>query len=84
VRVSPDLQILGDVLECGMNRPVSIALLAVGILLIIFGLNAGNSLASSVSRFFTGSPTDKAIWLLIGGILASIVGLVGLVRGKAT
>jgi Protein of unknown function (DUF3185) len=67
-----------------MNKPVSIALLAIGILLIVFGINASNSFGSSVSRFFTGSPTDKAIWLLIGGIVASIIGLIGLVRGKAT
>jgi hypothetical protein len=67
-----------------MNKPVCIALLAVGILLIIFGINAGNSLGSSVSRFFTGSPTDKAMWLLIGGVLAGVVGLFGLLRGKTS
>jgi len=67
-----------------MNKPVSIALLAVGILLIVFGVSASNSFGSSVSRFFTGSPTDKAIWLLIGGVLASIVGLFGLLRGRTT
>ena len=38
-----------------------------------------------VSRFFTGAPTDKAMWLLIGGIVASVVGLVGLLpRSKAS
>jgi hypothetical protein len=58
-----------------MNRPLGIGLLAVGIVLIIFGINASDSFGSDVSRFFTGSPTDKAIWLLIGGILASAVGL---------
>jgi hypothetical protein len=67
-----------------MNRPASIALLAVGMVLILFGFNASNSLGSSVSRFFTGSPTDKAIWLLIGGLLASILGLVGVVSGKSS
>jgi hypothetical protein len=67
-----------------MNRAVSLALLAIGILLIAFGIDASNSFNPSVSRFFTGSPSDKAIWLLIGGILASTVALVGLVRGKTT
>ena len=67
-----------------MNKPVCIALLAVGIVLIIFGINAGNSLGSSVSRFFTGSPTDKVMWLLIGGVLAGVVGLFGLLRGKTS
>ena len=66
-----------------MNRAVYIALLAVGILLIVFGINASNSIGSSVSRFFTGSPTDKAVWMLIGGVASSLIGLVGLARGTA-
>jgi hypothetical protein len=64
-----------------MNRIPSIALLAAGIALIIYGVNATNSLGSDFSRFFTGSPTDKSIWLLIGGVLLASVGAVGLLRG---
>ena len=67
-----------------MNKPLCIALLAVGIILILFGIDASNSLGSSISRFFTGSPTDKAVWLLIGGIAASFFGLFGLARGTAS
>ncbi len=63
-----------------MNKPLSVALLAGGILLIIFGVNASNSFGSDVSRFFTGSPTDKAIWMMVGGVVASVVGLLGLMR----
>ena len=59
-----------------MNKIVSIALLAGGVVLLIFGINATNSFGSDVSRFFTGSPTDKAVWMLIGGTVATIVGLV--------
>ncbi len=51
-----------------MNKIISIALLAAGIVLIVIGANASNSVGSGFSRFFTGSPTDKTIWLLIGGI----------------
>lgn len=58
-----------------MNRAVSIALLAVGVILIAFGLSASQSFSSDVSRFFTGSPTDKSMWMLIGGAVALIVGL---------
>jgi len=64
-----------------LNRAVFIALLAAGIVLIIFGVNASHSFTSDVSRTFTGSPTNKAIWLLIGGIVASLVGVGGLIRG---
>jgi hypothetical protein len=65
-----------------MNKGISLALLVVGIVLVIFGFNATDSLGSDFSKFFTGAPTDKAIWLLIGGILCSVIGLVGLARGR--
>jgi hypothetical protein len=58
-----------------MNKLISLALLAGGVLLLIFGINAMDSFGSDVSRFFTGSPTDKAVWMLIGGVAATIVGL---------
>ena len=63
-----------------MNKLVSLALLAGGIVLIVIGFNATNSFSSDVSRFFTGSPTDKAVWMLLGGILAALVGLAMLWR----
>jgi hypothetical protein len=63
-----------------MHTLVALALLAGGILLIIFGVSAAKSFSSDISRFFTGSPTDKAIWMLVGGVVASIVGVVGLWR----
>lgn len=66
-----------------MNKIVSVALLAGGVVLMIVGINATNSFGSDVSRFFTGSPTDKAIWMLIGGVITTIVGLgLTLRRGK--
>jgi hypothetical protein len=65
-----------------MNKIVSLALLVGGIVLIIVGVNATNSFSSDVSRFFTGSPTDTAVWMLIGGILAAVIGLVGTFRGS--
>jgi len=65
-----------------MNKIVSLALLVGGVVLMIIGINATNSFSSDVSRFFTGSPTDKAVWMLIGGILAAVIGLVGTFRGS--
>jgi hypothetical protein len=64
-----------------MNKGMSVALLVVGILLIFWGVSATSSFGSDVSRFFTGSPTNKTVWLLAGGIVAAIVGLFGLLRG---
>jgi len=63
-----------------MKKLVSLALLAGGIVLIISGYNSTHSFASQVSRFFTDSPTDKAIWMLIGGTAAALIGLATLWR----
>ena len=64
-----------------MNKLVSLALLGGGIVLVIFGVSAAQSFSSDIARFFTGSPTDKAIWMLVSGVVVSIVGVVGLSRG---
>lgn len=65
-----------------MNKAISLALLIGGLVLIVYGLQASDSVGSGVSRFFTGSPTDKTLWLLIGGIVAAIAGAAGLFRGS--
>lgn len=65
-----------------MNRLVSLALLTGGIILIVYGVAASDSISSEFSRFFTGNPTDKTIWLLIGGTVATLIGATGLVRGS--
>lgn len=67
-----------------MTKAVSLALLAGGILLLILGIDAYNSSSSDMSRFFTGSATDKSIWMLVGGVVVSVLGLVGLLRGSKT
>jgi drug/metabolite transporter (DMT)-like permease len=63
-----------------MNKIIFIALLVGGVVLMILGVQATNSFSSDVSRFFTGSPTNKAVWMLIGGIVAGIIGLIGVMR----
>jgi len=67
-----------------MNKVISLAVFAGGILLLIFGISAYDSSSSDISRFFTGSATDKSIWMLVGGVVATILGLVGLLRGSKT
>jgi amino acid permease len=64
-----------------MTRMLSLALLAGGVVLIIFGISAADSFNSQVSEFFTGSPTDRAIWMLVIGIVLAIAGLGGTVFG---
>lgn len=61
-----------------MNKLVSLILLVGGIILIVYGIQASDSIGSEFSRLFTGSPTDKTLWLLIGGAVATLVGAGGL------
>lgn len=63
-----------------MNRGIGTALVVVGIVLIIYGFNASDSASSGISRIFTGAPTNKTLWLLLGGIGSTIVGAVMMLR----
>lgn len=65
-----------------MNKMLSLGLLIVGVVLLVLGVIETDSISSEFSRLFTGEPTDKALWLLIGGGLAAIAGLAGLTRGR--
>jgi drug/metabolite transporter (DMT)-like permease len=65
-----------------MNKAIGLALLVVGVILICAGYNASQSFSSDVSRFFTGSATNKAMWMLVGGVAAAIAGAVLLNRRK--
>ena len=47
-----------------MNKSIFIALLIAGVVLIAWGIKASNSVSSDFSNFFTGSPTQKTLWLL--------------------
>jgi uncharacterized membrane protein len=64
-----------------MNNIVGLALLALGVVLLVFGFNESHSFSSDVSRTFTGNPTDRSMWLIIGGAAAVVVGLVLSVMG---
>lgn len=66
-----------------MNKGIGIALLVVGVALIIYGLNASDSVSSDVSRTFTGAPTEKTMWLLLGGSASAIIGAVMTFRGSS-
>jgi Protein of unknown function (DUF3185) len=67
-----------------MNRGIGIALLVVGIALIIYGIGASDSVSSDISRTFTGAPTDKTLWLLLGGGAAAIIGAVMTFRSSGS
>lgn len=62
------------------GRMLSLVLLVIGVALLVWGLNASDSLSSELSEAFQGAPSNKAIFLVAGGALVGIVGLIGLVR----
>jgi len=64
-----------------MNNIVGLAIFALGVVLLIFGFNEAHSFSSDVSRTFTGNPTNRSMWLIVGGAAAVIVGLVLAIRG---
>lgn len=67
-----------------MFKPLSLILLIGGVVLIVLGVIASRSLSSDISRFFTGTFTEKAVWLLVIGTIFSIVGFIGLLRRSST
>ena len=63
-----------------MNRLFSIGLLVAGVILLILGVASSDSFSSEVSEVVNDAPSDKTIWLLIGGGLLSLAGLTGVLR----
>jgi hypothetical protein len=65
-----------------MTRFLGLALFIAGIVLLSFGISASDSIGSEFSRFFSGKPTDKSIWLLLGGIVSMVLGLGGMLSRR--
>jgi LPXTG-motif cell wall-anchored protein len=65
-----------------MQSVVGIVLLVVGVVLMIFGMQASASVGSRLSELFTGAPSDRTIWLLVAGVAAAMLGLGLLLVGR--
>lgn len=63
-----------------MARSAYLAVLVGGVALLVFGIGSARSLGSAFSHFFTGHPTDRAMWMLAGGAALCAVGLMGVGR----
>jgi hypothetical protein len=63
-----------------MHKAIGVACLVVGILLLVWGYNAHQSFGSQLQETFTGSPSDKSMYMLISGAVLSIIGLFELFR----
>lgn len=63
-----------------MQFPLAIILLVVGILLLLFGLSATDSIQNAFSQLFTGHLTDNTMWLIVGGSVCLVAGIYGCYR----
>ena len=57
-----------------MKKIIGIALLAGGIVLLVNGFKAKDSVESQINQALRGSMSKNAIWLLAGGAACSVAG----------
>jgi len=57
-----------------MRKFVGFGVIVLGFFLLMTGWESSESLSSQISRLFQGSPTDRTLWYLIGGVVALAVG----------
>ncbi|ACV26392.1 DUF3185 family protein [Kangiella koreensis] len=64
------------------KKIIALVLLAVGIALFIWGYNMTQSIGEEVRETLTGTFSDKATWLMIGGGALGLIGILQLAFGK--
>lgn len=62
------------------NRIIGMVLLAVGIILLVFGFQASESLGEQLHESFTGRFTESTTWYFILGAAGTVAGLAMLVK----
>jgi hypothetical protein len=65
-----------------MNRNVGIALLVIGVVLLVLGMQEFGAFGSSVSRALGRGPSNRALILLIGGGVCAAIGVMQVFRKK--
>ena len=63
------------------QRILGLLILVGGVILLIVGINASNSIADQVTNTWTGHFTNHTTWYIIGGIAIGIAGLSMMVFG---
>ena len=67
----------GSKWELSVNpiRIGGIVLLVVGVVMLIYGVNAAHSLADKLSQTWSGRVTERTTWYIIGGIGIGLAGV---------
>lgn len=64
------------------SKIIGLVVLAIGVVLLIFGINATHSVTERIVEGFTGKYTDQTTWYLMGGIAAIVGGAALFLFGK--
>lgn len=65
-----------------MRLVLPLSILIVGVVLLIFGLNASQSLSSGLSETFSGAPSNKSLLLILLGVVCLLYGGVGTIFNR--
>ncbi len=65
-----------------MQRVIGFGLFIVGIVILIFGINATHKAGEKILGGVTGHYSDTTMWYIIGGILLIIIGSGIVWRGR--
>jgi uncharacterized membrane protein len=63
-----------------MPRAISIVVLIAGLVLLLWGFNASESVASEVSEVIDNTPSSRSMLLIVVGGVVTAVGAFGLFR----
>jgi uncharacterized membrane protein len=58
-----------------MQKTTGIICLVIGVFLLLWGRKIANSFGSQVQEVFSGAPTDRAMYLYIGGLVLALLGV---------
>jgi len=63
-------------------RLFSVLLILVGLVLLMWGASTSESLTASVVEFFKEVPHQHGMWLIVGGLGATVAGAFGLFQRR--
>lgn len=63
-----------------IERIIGLVMMVVGIVLLVFGINATDKFGEQVLDQFTGRYSNETMWYIIGGIALIVAGLGLIVR----
>lgn len=56
-------------------KAIGVVLIVLGVGLLIFGFMESESAGSEIAEFFTGTPPDRVLWMLLGGAVSLVLGI---------